>query len=138
MSEQDGSTGTPTPPDAPPSAPNDPPPDPAKPPDLRVSAHQDLGVNVSRDLTGGGWLARGDRSNMSKLSFNVRAKPRDWQDPELAALKAPTVESSRSATPAPAPAADPSPPPAEPQAASEQTAEGDGILSRLGKLFGGK
>ena len=42
-------------------------PVPAKEPDLRVSSHQDLGVNVSRDLDAGGWLARGDRSNMSKL-----------------------------------------------------------------------
>jgi hypothetical protein len=134
MSGQDGDTGETKAPEASPAAPSD----ATKAPDLRTSTHQDLGVNVSRDLTEGGWLARGDRSNMSKLSFNVRAKPRDWQDPELAALKAPTVESSRSAASAPAPAVAASPSPAEPPATPETTAEGDGILSRLGKLFGGK
>ena len=69
---------------------------PAKKPDLRVSSHQDLGVNVSRDLNAGGWLARGDRSNMSKLRFSVQAKPRDELDPELQALREPSAPRDRS------------------------------------------
>src|SRR5690242_8827617 len=73
-----------------------------KKPDLRVSSHQDLGVNVSRDLNAGGWLARGDRSNMSKLRFSVQAKPRDEPDPELLALRDPPAPKRTPVDPAPA------------------------------------
>ena len=104
-----------------------------KKPDLRVSSHQDLGVNVSRDLNAGGWLARGDRSNMSKLRFSVQAKPRDELDPELQALRTPAQPNvlappTPTASPAPLPSAEAStaPPPAE---------KPDGMLSRLGRLF---
>src|SRR5918995_6405159 len=78
-------------------------PDPATKPDLRVSSRQDLGVNVSRDLNAGGWLARGDRSNMSKLRFSVQAKPRDEPDPELQALREPKAprDRARETTPPP-------------------------------------
>ena len=72
-----------------------------KKPDLRVSSHQDLGVNVSRDLNAGGWLARGDRSNMSKLRFSVQAKPRDEPDPELLALRDPPAPKRTLVDPAP-------------------------------------
>src|SRR5688572_27994863 len=76
-------------------------PEPTKKPDLRVSSHQDLGVNVSRELNAGGRLARGDRSNMSKLRFSVQAKPRDEPDPELQALREPKAprDQARDASP---------------------------------------
>jgi hypothetical protein len=118
-------------------------PEPAKKPDLRVSSHQDLGVNVSRDLNAGGWLARGDRSNMSKLRFSVQAKPRDEPDPELQALREPKPLRDRSREPAappeaapPAqPAASASPEPSVPSAPDDQS---DGLLGRIGRLLGGE
>ena len=105
-----------------------------KKPDLRVSSHQDLGVNVSRDLNAGGWLARGGRSNMSKLRFSVQAKPRDEPDPELQALRSPgpppnaPAPSPPSASSTPAPNADAS-------TAPKPDEKPDGMLSRLGRLF---
>ena len=110
--------------------------------DLRVSSHQDLGVTVSRDLNAGGWLARGDRSNMSKLSFSARAKPRDEPDPELQALRDPTPPRDRSREPAPPQPAAPAPPAAsaspEPSAPPAPDDKSDGLLGRLGRLFGGE
>ena len=104
-----------------------------KKPDLRVSSHQDLGVNVSRDLNAGGWLARGDRSNMSKLRFSVQAKPRDEPDPELQALRTPAPPN---APVPPPPSASPTPPPsAEASASPAPDDKPDGMLSRLGRLF---
>jgi hypothetical protein len=118
-------------------------PEAAKKPDLRVSSHQDLGVNVSRDLNASGWLARGDRSNMSKLRFSVQAKPRDEPDPELQALREPKAprERSRDASP---PAAPSTPAPPAASAAPDPTAppppedRAGGVLGRLGRLFGGE
>src|SRR5262245_1114105 len=72
-----------------------------KKPDLRVSSNQDLGVNWSPDLNAGGWLARGDRSNRSKLRFSVQAKPRDEPDPELQALRDPPAPKRAPPDPAP-------------------------------------
>ena len=84
-------------------------------PDVRVSAHDDMGVRVSRDLNATGPVARGYNSNMSKLNFSARALPRaevvDDEDPA-------------SATPV---AAAPPVAPAEP--------ESDGALSWLTGLF---
>lgn len=96
-------------------------------PDIRVSTHRDLGVDISRDLTESGRLARGDRSNMSRLSFSARGRPRDEADPELLALREPAPPLA--ASPAPSEAiVDPAPkPPAAP----------DGILARVRHLFGG-
>ena len=114
---------------------------PAKP-DIRVSRHEDLGVEVRRDLTGGGRLARGDHTNMSRLSFSAKAKPRDWLDPELEALReAPAPETAAAATPAAATpaAAAPSPEPAQPPAPEPTTApepSSGSLLSRIGRLFG--
>lgn len=118
-------------------------PEAAKKPDLRVSSHQDLGVNVSRDLNASGWLARGDRSNMSKLRFSVQAKPRDEPDPELQALREPKPLRDRSREPAvPPEAAPPAQPaasaPPEPSAPSEPDANSDGLLGRIGRLLGGE
>ena len=116
-------------------------PAPPKKPDLRVSSHQDLGVNVSRDLNAGGWLARGDRSNMSKLRFSVQATPRDEPDPELLALRDPPTpkREPRDQAPAAPDAAAAPPAPPVPPASPETTAEKpDGLLGRLGRLFGGE
>ena len=113
-----------------------------KKPDLRVSSHQDLGVNVSRDLNAGGWLARGDRSNMSKLRFSVQAKPRDEPDPELLALRDPPAPKRTPVDPAPAPA--PAPPDVTPSSADAAAPPApplekpDGLLGRIGRLFGGE
>ena len=111
-----------------------------KKPDLRVSSHQDLGVNVSRDLNAGGWLARGDRSNMSKLRFSVQAKPRDEPDPELLALRDPPAPKRAPADPTPAaPATDAAPPSADAAPTPAPPADKpDGLLGRLGRLFGGE
>jgi len=111
-----------------------------KKPDLRVSSHQDLGVNVSRDLNAGGWLARGDRSNMSKLRFSVQAKPRDEPDPELLALRDPPAPKRTPADPAsPAPATtDAVPPSADAATPAPPTEQPQGLLGRLGRLLGGE
>jgi hypothetical protein len=98
-------------------------PAPAKP-DVRVSSHEDMGVNVSRDLRAQGPSARGWNSNMSKLNFSARALPRDESTAE---------------EPAPAPAAAApveTPAPAEsPSAASATPADSSGPLSWLTGLF---
>jgi hypothetical protein len=112
-----------------------------KKPDLRVSSHQDLGVNVSRDLNAGGWLARGDRSNMSKLRFSVQAKPRDEPDPELQALRDPPAPKRAPVDPAPTapPTIDAAPPSADAAATPAPPVEKpDGLLGRIGRLFGGE
>jgi len=108
--------------------------------DLRVSSHQDLGVRVSRDLNAGGWLARGDRSSMSKLRFSVQAKPRDEPDPELQALRDPAsphrpARDGTTGPPSPSSSAASSPPPAPapPEDAAEKP--DGGLLDRLGRLF---
>ena len=116
-------------------------PAPPPKPDLRVSSHLDLGVNVSRNLNAGGWLARGDRSNMSKLRFSVQAKPRDEPDPELQALreaKAPGDRARDAATPESSAAAPPES--ASPEAAPDAPsgANTPGLLGRLGRLLGGE
>lgn len=113
---------------------------PPKKPDLRVSSHQDLGVNVSRDLNAGGWLARGDRSNMSKLRFSVQAKPRDEPDPELLALRDPPAPKRAPADPVPAapPPTDAAPPSADAATPAPPADTPEGLLGRLGRLFGGE
>lgn len=58
-----------------------------KPRDLRFTSREDQGVRIDRDLSGGGHLARGSKTNMSNLKFSVQAKPRDYLDPELQALR---------------------------------------------------
>jgi len=109
-----------------------------KKPDLRVSSHQDLGVNVSRDLNAGGWLARGDRSNMSKLRFSVQAKPRDEPDPELLALRDPPAPKRTPADPVPpAPAATDAAPPSAGAPPAPPAEKPEGLLGRLGRLLGG-
>jgi hypothetical protein len=114
------------------TAPTDQPAD-GKKRDIRVSSHRDLGVDVTRDLTEQGRLARGDRSYMSRLSFSARAKPRDELDPELQALR----------DPAPPEAVVPPTPPAAPAPATPATDQagsktGGGLLGRIARLFGGE
>ncbi len=57
-----------------------------KKPDLRFTRREDQGVSIERDMSGSGHLARGSRTNMSRIKMSVQAKPRDYLDPELAAL----------------------------------------------------
>jgi hypothetical protein len=70
-------------------------------PDVRVSSHEDMGVHVSRDLSAAGPTARGYNSNMSKLNFSSRGRPRDEIAEEDPALPAPAA-STAAAAPAPA------------------------------------
>jgi hypothetical protein len=98
---------------------------------VRTSKHEDLGVEVKRDLTAQGRLARGSSTNMSRLSFRVGAVPREERDPELEALREPVRAPAKPVVEARAP---------EPPVASEApaaTPEPPTGLARLfGKLFG--
>jgi hypothetical protein len=101
--------------------------------DLRYSKREDLGVEIKRDLSGSGWLARGDNTRMSKLSFRMGAVPRDYKDPELAALSDPP---KREAKPAPEAAKAPEPPPAAPPPPPAEPEKPGAVSRLLGKLFG--
>jgi len=58
------------------SAPDDPPPrDPET--DPKTGRRTDLGVEVTRELGGGGRLARGSGTRYSTLKFSSRGVPRD-------------------------------------------------------------
>ena len=57
--------------------------------DLRTGRHEDLGVEISRDLTARGRLARGSSTNMSRLSFHMGPVPREDPEPDLQALPDP-------------------------------------------------
>jgi hypothetical protein len=104
--------------------------------DLRVSKREDHGVEVRRDLTSQGRLARGSNTRMSKLSFHMGAVPRDYKDPELEALSQPPAPRSTPAAaerPANAPAAAEAPVVAPPAAPPVQ----QGMMARFfGRLFG--
>jgi len=63
----------------------DAPDEPAKP-DLRFTKQEDRSVHIDRDMSGQGHLARGSHTRMSNIRFSMQAKPRDYLDPELAAL----------------------------------------------------
>ena len=99
-------------------------------PDLRHTEHEQRDVRVSRDLSGGGHLARGDHTKMSRLNFSARARPRDdgERDRVFVERDAASVEPAADAAPAP-----PAPPPAPPAAAAE---DGATLMQRVGKLFG--
>ena len=97
---------------------------PEEKPDLRHTEHEHRDVRVSRDLSGGGHLARGDRTNMSRLNFSARARPRDEGERDRAFVERDTASAAESA---PEPAAPPAPPPAEDAAT---------LMQRVGKLFG--
>ncbi len=110
--------------------------------DLRVSKHEDLGVEVRRDLTSQGWLARGSNTRMSKLSFRMGAVPRDYKDPELEALsepKAVTHDRARDVVASEPAAAQPDRASAAPAVSAEPAAAAkpQGVLGRLRRLFGG-
>lgn len=98
---------------------------PEEKPDLRHTEHEHRDVRVSRDLSGGGHLARGDRTNMSRLNFSARARPRDEGDRDRVFVERDTASAAESA---PEPAAPPAPPPAAEDAAT--------LMQRVGKLFG--
>jgi hypothetical protein len=93
-------------------------------PDVRVSAHDDMGVRVSRDLNASGPVARGYNSNMSKLNFSSRGVPREE-----------VVDNEDAAPVRPVAAAPVKPPaPVAPPAAPAEPASG-GALSWLTGLF---
>jgi hypothetical protein len=99
--------------------------------DLRYTEHQRDQVKVSRDLSGGGHLARGDKTNMSRLNFSARAKPRDDGERDRAFTDRPLER------PAPAPA-EAAPAAAGEAAPADDTAPADApsMIQRVGKLFG--
>lgn len=101
--------------------------------DLRFSKHEDLGVEVKRDLSGSGWLARGDNTRMSKLSFRMGPPPQTSRpDPDVE-----TPRASRAATPPSPPAPEPSPPPVETMVPLPAEPEEPGPIGKfLGKIFG--
>ncbi|MBA2685253.1 MAG: hypothetical protein H0U66_12265 [Gemmatimonadaceae bacterium] len=80
-------------------------------PDLRVGSHDDMGVNISRDLRGTGGNARGHGATFSKMSFSSRGAPREEVVEEA---PAPAKPPSSAPVSAQAPAAPPAAP-AEPE-----------------------
>ena len=99
---------------------------PEEKPDLRHTEHEQRDVRVTRDLSGGGHLARGDHTKMSRLNFSARARARDdgERDRVFAERDAASAE----------PAADAPAPPAPPAAPSAE--DGATLMQRVGKLFG--
>ena len=83
-----------------------------------------MGVRVSRDLNASGPVARGYNSNMSKLNFSSRGKPRD----EVLENEDPAPAKPVAAAPVKPPA------PAAPPATPGSPAEG-GVISWLTGLF---
>ncbi len=99
-------------------------------PDLRRSAHEDLGVEVERDLSGSGHLARGDKSRMSSLRFRAKGVARTERDPVFERpLEQPTPD------PAPADRAQQTEESA-PAARSQEADTGGNLLKRVGRLLG--
>lgn len=100
---------------------------PEEKPDLRHTEHEHRDVRVTRDLSGGGHLARGDRTKMSRLNFSARGLPRDDGERDRVFVERDAASAAEPA--AEAPPAPPTPPPADP---------GDGatLMQRVGKLFG--
>jgi hypothetical protein len=99
---------------------------PEEKPDLRHTEHEHRDVRVSRDLSGGGHLARGDHTKMSRLNFSARARPRDDGERDQVFVE----RDAASAEPAPE---SPAAPPVPPAAAAE---DGATLMQRVGKLFG--
>jgi hypothetical protein len=99
---------------------------PEEKPDLRHTEHEQRDVRVTRDLSGGGHLARGDHTKMSRLNFSARARPRDDGERDRVFAER-DAASAEPAAEAPAPPAPPAAPPAE---------DGATLMQRVGKLFG--
>ena len=111
--------------------------EPGTPADLRFTRQEGKQVRVERDLSGGGHLARGDRTRMSRLNFTARARPADPGERDAAAFDG-RASGSAAADPEP-----PSEPPAvdagteEPSAGGTEAPSGDSsIKDRIGRLFG--
>jgi hypothetical protein len=94
------------------------------PPDLRFTSHERNNVQVNRNLSTDGHLARGDKTRMSKLSFTVRARPRDDGDRDPV-----FVERDRSST---------SPGPAAPSAIEPDPGGTPTLMQRIARFMGGK
>ena len=98
---------------------------PEEKPDLRHTEHEQRDVRVTRDLSGGGHLARGDRTNMSRLNFSARARPRDDGERDRVFIE----RDAASAEPA-------AEAPARPAPAAPTAEDGATLMQRVGKLFG--
>ncbi len=96
--------------------------EPEETPDLRHTEHEQRDVRVTRDLSGGGHLARGDRTRMSRLNFSARARPADpgERDRTFAERDAASVEV----------------PPPPPEPAAPDPAADPSLMQRVGRLFG--
>lgn len=96
-------------------------------PDLRFTEQEERhGIRVERNLSGGGHLARGDKTNMSRLSFSARARPadtgeRDHSFTERPQERPPEARMEPAAPEQPSPAAEPEPAP--------------GLLDRITRFF---
>ena len=100
----------------------------AKDADLRFTEHQRNQVRVERDLSGGGHLARGDKTKMSRLNFSARARPADPGERDSAfTARPPDVVSEPESASAPAVDGPPAPAPA---------AQDSGLIDKVARLFG--
>ncbi len=97
--------------------------------DLRFTEHEEKSVNVDRDLSGSGRLARGDKTNMSILNFSSRHQARTERDPDFEFRPAPE--------PRPSPGAPEAPPaPVVAQAGKPDSPSDPSVLDRIKKLLG--
>ena len=108
--------------------------EPGTPADLRFTRQEGKQVRVERDLSGGGHLARGDHTRMSRLNFTARARPADPGERDAAAFDGRASGAGAEAPPPP-----PAPPAvaegADAATADEPSAE-ESIKGRIGRLFG--
>ena len=103
--------------------------DAAKAADLRFTEHQRNQVRVERDLSGGGHLARGDKTKMSRLNFSARARPADPGERDAAFTERLTEPTSGARDPAAAAA----PPPPAP---APEAADPPGLIDKVARFFG--
>lgn len=102
--------------------------------DLRFTAHQRNQVRVERDLSGGGHLARGDKTKMSRLNFSARARPADPGERDSAFTSRPADVAAEPAS-ASAPAAE-APPTADGPPAADSAAQEPGLIDKVARFFG--
>ena len=105
---------------------------PDEPRDLRHTEHERADVRVTRDLSGEGHLARGDRTRMSRLNFTARARPRAEGERDPAFVER-DAASAGSAAPDPAAGSVQAGSPATDGSAADDAAT---LMQRVGRLFG--
>ena len=105
---------------------------PDEPPDLRHTEHERADVRVTRDLSGGGHLARGDHTRMSRLNFTARGRPRTEGERDPAFVERDSASAPAAATGA---ATDST---VADSAATDSAAADDAatLMQRVGRLFG--